>query len=399
MAADGKSETRSRVDVELGERAYPIHIGPGVLGSDVFFEPGHNGATLADELSGKQLMVVSNTTVGPLYRERLERALREAGVMDRLADRGGVGTPATMELPDGERYKDLEHLDRIFTALLEERFDRECVLVALGGGVVGDMTGFAAACYQRGVPYIQVPTTLLSQVDSSVGGKTGVNHPLGKNMIGAFHQPRAVLIDTTTLETLPPREVSAGLAEIIKYGIIRDAEFFAWLEANMEALVALDPAALTHAIERSCAIKAEVVAADERESGHRALLNLGHTFGHAIETGLGYGRWLHGEAVATGMLMAADMAARMGWLTPEDVARIDTLVTRAGLPTRAPADLSRARFMELMSVDKKARGGHIRLVLPTAIGDAVVSDDYDAEALATTLDEHHALPPSGPALP
>ena len=388
--ADGRTATHSRVDVDLGERAYPIHIGPGLL---------DDAGALAEAITGEQVMVVTNTTVGPLYRERLEQTLREAGALDTPAGRDGELSVATVELPDGERYKDLDHLDRVFTALLEARFDRQCTLVALGGGVVGDMAGFAAACYQRGVPFIQVPTTLLAQVDSSVGGKTGVNHPLGKNMIGAFHQPRAVLIDTDTLKTLPAREVSAGLAEIIKYGIIRDADFFRWLEANMEALVDLEPAALTHAIQRSCAIKAEVVAADEREAGNRALLNLGHTFGHAIETGIGYGRWLHGEAVATGMLMAADMAARMGWLTAEDVTRIDTLITRAGLPTRAPADLSRARFMELMSVDKKARGGHIRLVLPTAIGEAVVTDDYDAAALAATLDEHHALPPSAPALP
>ena len=376
-------EAQAVVQVELGERGYPIHIGHGLLDDWAPFLPG---------IAGRQVMVVSNTTVAPLYRGQLERTLAALVVANKPVGDGGELDVRYFELPDGERYKDLTHLDGIFTALLEARFDRQCTLVALGGGVVGDMTGFAAACYQRGVPFIQVPTTLLSQVDSSVGGKTGVNHPLGKNMIGAFHQPRAVVIDIATLETLPPREIAAGLAEIIKYGIIHDATFFAWLEANMDRLVALDPEALTWAIQRSCAIKAEVVAADERESGRRALLNLGHTFGHAIETGLGYGHWLHGEAVATGMAMAADLAGRMGWLESTAVARIDALIARAGLPTRAPAELSRGRFLELMSVDKKARGGRIHLVLPTAIGAAEVTDAYDTAALAATLDEHHALP-------
>jgi 3-dehydroquinate synthase len=328
------------------------------------------------------VLVVTNTTVGPLYAERLEKAL--AGLeVERV------------ELPDGEAYKTLDHLDPIFTRLLERGFERGATIVALGGGVVGDMAGFAAASYQRGINFVQVPTTLLAQVDSSVGGKTGVNHRLGKNMIGAFHQPRAVVIDTDTLSTLDERQFAAGLAEVIKYGIIGDADFFAWLEANMGALVARDPAALSHAIRRSCEAKAAIVAADEREGGQRALLNLGHTFGHAIETGIGYGRWLHGEAVATGTLMAAELARRMGWLSEDEVHRIEALTVRAGLPTRAPADLSRARFLELMRVDKKALGGKIRLVLPTAIGKADVFDKYDWDALTATLDEHHALPARG----
>ena len=358
------------LDVQLGERSYPIHIGPGLLDA---------GEPLRAGIRGRQALVVTNTTVAPLYAERVERAL--AGLeVERV------------ELPDGEAYKTLDHLDPIFTRLLEGGFERSATIVALGGGVVGDMAGFAAACYQRGIEFVQIPTTLLAQVDSSVGGKTGVNHHLGKNMIGAFHQPRAVVIDTDTLATLDERQFAAGLAEVIKYGVMGDADFFAWLEENIGALVARDPATLTRAIRRSCEAKAAIVAADEREGGQRALLNLGHTFGHAIETGIGYGRWLHGEAVATGTLMAAELARRMGWLSDVDVHRIETLTVRAGLPTRSPADLSRERFLELMRVDKKARGGEIRLVLPTAIGEARVTTEYDPDALLATLDEHHALP-------
>jgi 3-dehydroquinate synthase len=280
----------------------------------------------------------------------------------------------------------------IYDALLGQRFDRQCTLIALGGGVIGDMTGFAAATYQRGVNYIQIPTTLLAQVDSSVGGKTGVNHPLGKNMIGAFCQPRCVLADITTLNTLHERHLSAGIAEIIKYGLIRDPEFFVWLEDNMEALLARDSAALMLAIERSCRNKAEVVAADEREAGERALLNFGHTFGHAIEAGLGYGRWLHGEAIGTGMLMAADLSQRQGWINDEHYNRIEHLIDRAMLPTRAPAELTSERFLELMAVDKKVSAGKIRLVLLHAIGAAVLSDSYDPALLRATLKAHHALP-------
>jgi len=351
------------LNVDLGDRAYPIFIGADLLGDSSLYLP---------HIHGGQVMIVSNETVAPLYLERVKGAL------------GGFRV-AEVILPDGEQYKTLEVLDRIFTALLQNRFDRGCTLLALGGGVVGDMTGFAAASYQRGVDFIQVPTTLLSQVDSSVGGKTGVNHPLGKNMIGAFHQPQCVVIDISTLKTLPDRELSAGLAEVIKYGLINDPEFFDWLEANMQALVAREPAALAHAIERSCADKAAVVAADERESGQRALLNLGHTFGHAIETGMGYGRWLHGEAVGAGMCMAADMSNRLGWLDREQLQRVSRLVAAAGLPVEPPEEISPQRFMELMAIDKKVLDGRLRLVLMKDIGNSVISGDFDPQALKKTL--------------
>jgi 3-dehydroquinate synthase len=349
--------------VDLGERSYPIEIGQGLL-----LKP----ELLTRHISGRQVMIVSNTTVAPLYLERVQASLQ------------GFNT-ATVILPDGEQYKTLDTLNSIFTALLEHRFNRGCTLVALGGGVVGDITGFAAACYQRGVAFLQVPTTLLAQVDSSVGGKTGVNHPLGKNMIGAFHQPGCVIIDTDSLDTLDDRQLAAGLAEVIKYGLIYDAGFFSWLEGNIAALKARDKQALAYAIERSCAIKAEIVAADERESGKRALLNLGHTFGHAIETGTGYGNWLHGEAVATGMLMAADLSARHGWLTREDVLRTEALLKQAALPTVPPATMSEQQFRELMAVDKKAVDDGLRLVLMKSIGDAFVTADYESGLLSETL--------------
>jgi 3-dehydroquinate synthase len=349
--------------VDLGDRSYPIFIGTDLIDDSALYRP---------YIHGGQVMIVSNETVAPLYLERVEAAL--SGF--RLA---------SVILPDGEQYKTLGVLDRIYTALLEHRFDRRCTLLALGGGVVGDMTGYAAASYQRGVNFIQVPTTLLSQVDSSVGGKTGVNHPLGKNMIGAFHQPQCVLIDIATLNTLPDRELSAGLAEVIKYGLINDSEFFTWLENNMPALMARDPEALAYAVERSCADKAAVVAADERESGQRALLNLGHTFGHAIETGMGYGSWLHGEAVGAGMCMAAAMSARLGWLDQAQVRRIDALVAAAGLPVLPPDEISPERFMQLMSVDKKVMDGQLRLVLMQDIGRSVISADFDPDALKQTL--------------
>jgi len=352
-----------KLQVDLGERAYPIHIGEGLIGDPRY---------LAPHVRGNQVMVVSNETVAPLYLERLMPALE------------GFQT-ATVILPDGEQYKNLDILDRIYTALLEARFDRSCTLVALGGGVVGDMTGFAAATYQRGVDFIQVPTTLLSQVDSSVGGKTGVNHPLGKNMIGAFHQPRAVIADTATLDTLPDRELSAGLAEVIKYGLINDADFFVWLEQHLPALMARDKVLLAEAIERSCADKAAIVAADEREAGQRALLNLGHTFGHAIETGMGYGQWLHGEAVGAGMAMAAEMSCRLGWLDECDRERIDRALERAGLPNRPPHTLGPDRFRELMAVDKKVLGGKLRLVLLKGIGGALVTADFPPAVLDATL--------------
>jgi 3-dehydroquinate synthase len=349
--------------VELGSRSYPIHIGQKLLG---------HGELLTRHIHSRQVMVVSNDTIAPLYLENVTQQLTNFDT-------------ASVILPDGEQYKTLDTLNIIFTALLEQRFNRDCTLIALGGGVVGDITGFAAASYQRGVAFLQIPTTLLAQVDSSVGGKTGVNHPLGKNMIGAFHQPGCVLIDTDTLDTLDDRQLAAGLAEVIKYGLIRDAGFFDWLEANMALLKARDKLALAYAIERSCAIKAEMVAADERESGQRALLNLGHTFGHAIETGTGYGNWLHGEAVATGMLMAADLSARHGWLSTETVQRTERILRLAGLPTSPPDEMDEAQFMELMAIDKKVIDGELRLVLLKAIGKAVVTGDFKAALLSETL--------------
>lgn len=356
------------LSVDLGDRSYPIYIGKGLLDQSL----------LSRHVRGRQVMIVSNETVAPLYLN----AIREqfAGL--------NVGS---VILPDGERYKDLDHLNLIFDSLLEQRHNRTTTLVALGGGVVGDMTGFAAACYQRGVEFIQVPTTLLSQVDSSVGGKTGVNHAKGKNMIGAFHQPVAVLVDTDVLSTLPERELSAGLAEVIKYGLIHDSEFFDWLEQNMAKLRGRDSEVLTQAIYRSCRIKAEVVAQDERESGIRALLNLGHTFGHAIETSQGYGTWLHGEAVGTGMLMAADLSARCGWVTAEEVNRIRELIVAAGLPIEPPANMSVEEFKQLMSVDKKVLDGQLRLVLLRGIGDALVTDRFDPALLDETLASGAAL--------
>jgi 3-dehydroquinate synthase len=350
--------------VELGERTYPITIGQGLL--DV-------SSLLTDHVAGRQVMVVSNEVVAPLYLQRVLGNLRGY-------------EQASVVLPDGEQYKNLETLNLIFDALLERRFNRSCTLVALGGGVVGDMTGFAAACYQRGTAFIQIPTTLLAQVDSSVGGKTGVNHPMGKNMIGAFHQPRCVVIDTDTLNTLDERQLAAGLAEVIKYGLIRDARFFRWLEAHMEMLLGRDPDTLSRAIQRSCLIKSEIVAADERETGQRALLNFGHTFGHAIETGTGYGKWLHGEAVAAGMCLAADLSARHGWLDGADVGRLKRLLQRAGLPTRHPSDLTASDFIGLMAVDKKVKDTGLRLVLLTAIGNAVVTSEFQRELLSATLE-------------
>lgn len=354
--------------VELGDRSYPIYIGPGLL---------RQAKLLTQHIPGRSAVVVSNTTVAPLYLERIESAL------DGLRHEHVI-------LPDGEQYKTLATLDTIFTSLLRGRFDRNTTLIALGGGVVGDITGFAAACYQRGVHFIQVPTTLLAQVDSSVGGKTGVNHELGKNMIGAFYQPRCVVIDTDTLDTLPDRELSAGLAEVIKYGLIGDREFLDWLEANLEKLMTREPQALAYAIHRSCQDKAAVVAADEREGGRRAILNLGHTFGHAIETGMGYGAWLHGEAVGCGMVMAAELSGRLGWLSETDVERVRSLVTRAKLPVAPPAELSAERFLQLMAVDKKVIDGTLRLVLLQALGQAVVTADFDPEVLRSMLASRQA---------
>ena len=355
--------------LNLGERSYPIHIGSGLLSHPELF---------ISHIRGKQVLVVSNETVAPLYLQKVLDALHEF-------------TVATVILPDGEQYKTLEVLNQIFDTLLEHRFNRHCCLIALGGGVVGDMTGFAAASYQRGVDFIQIPTTLLAQVDSSVGGKTGVNHPLGKNMIGAFHQPRCVLADTDTLNTLDDRQLSAGIAEVIKYGLIRDSDFFAWLEDNMQKLLKRDTQALIYAIEKSCQCKADIVAADERESGQRALLNLGHTFGHAIETGTGYGNWLHGEAVAVGMLMAADLSARQGWIDDHAIQQLDNLLKKAQLPTEPPASISTSQFKELMAVDKKALDNGLRLILLTAIGDAKISSNFESRLLDQTLDQQLPL--------
>ena len=356
------------LNVELGERSYPIFIGSDLLVNKDLVTP---------YVIGQQVMIVSNETVAPLYLDKVRQLFSGFDVHEVI-------------LPDGEKYKNLEILNRIFDALLENRFERKCTLVALGGGVIGDMTGFAAACYLRGVDFIQVPTTLLAQVDSSVGGKTGVNHELGKNMIGAFYQPRCVIADTDTLNTLDDRQLSAGIAEVVKYGLIRDLAFFEWLESNMQKLLHRDPEALAYAIERSCVNKAEVVAEDEKESGIRATLNLGHTFGHAIEAGSGYGKWLHGEAVGTGMLMAADLSQRMGNLTEQDVHRIDNIIDGARLPTRSPVNMNYQKFMKYMSVDKKVEAGEIRLVLLEAIGKATISSDYGSDLLKQTIDAHHA---------
>jgi len=352
------------LDLALGERSYPIHVGAGLI---------DDASLVLAHLKQRKVAVVTNTTVAPLYLERVRGSLEAAGVR-----------VITIILPDGEEHKNWGTLNIIFDALLEHRCERATTLIALGGGVIGDMTGFAAATYQRGAPFIQMPTTLLAQVDSSVGGKTAINHPRGKNMIGAFYQPRAVLADMQTLNTLPRRELQAGLAEVIKHGVIRDAEYFAWLEANIDALLAGDAEALAHAVVRSCEIKAAVVALDEREEGPRAQLNFGHTFGHAIETGFGYGTWLHGEAVALGMVMAADLSARLGMITRADAARLQGLIARAGLPVEVKG-MPAGRFLELMSHDKKAQEGKLRFVLLEAIGSATVRADVSPALLAETL--------------
>ncbi|MBL8443685.1 MAG: 3-dehydroquinate synthase [Zoogloeaceae bacterium] len=342
------------LNVALGDRAYPIHIGRGLL---------DNASLILPHLKKPRVAIVTNEVVGPLYLARLRTALSNAGV-----------SSTAVSLPDGEAHKDWQTLNLIFDALLGDRCERSTTLVALGGGVVGDMAGFAASAYQRGMPFIQVPTTLLSQVDSSVGGKTAINHPLGKNMIGAFYQPQLVLADTATLDTLPDQELKAGLAEVIKYGLIRDYAFFVWLEANIEKLLARDHDALVFAIERSCANKAEVVARDETEQGERALLNLGHTFGHAIEAGLGYGEWLHGEAVAAGAMMAAELSCRLGWISAAEVERIERIHRRAGLPVKGPA-LPVEQYLALMAGDKKVEDGRLRLILLRGIGRAVIHAD------------------------
>lgn len=348
--------------VDLGERSYPIYIGQKIL-SEALIKPF---------IKGNQVMVVTNDTIAPLYIDNL------------LANLSGFSVDVTI-LPDGESYKDLTHLNLIFDSLLKNKHNRTTTLIALGGGVVGDMTGFAAASYQRGVNFIQIPTTLLSQVDSSVGGKTGVNHPLGKNMIGAFYQPQLVVADISVFATLPDRELSAGIAEVIKYGLIYDYSFFCWLEENMERFVARDADIIMKAVYRSCEIKAEIVAQDEKEGGIRAWLNLGHTFGHAIETHQGYGNWLHGEAVAAGTMMALSLSSRMGWLSDEDVDRARHLFEKAKLPVTAPVNMSSTDFMDLMLVDKKVMNGQLRLVLLKALGEAVVTAEYSDDKLLDVL--------------
>jgi 3-dehydroquinate synthase len=351
--------------VDLDTRSYPITIGQGLLG-----EP----AWIAPYLHGQQVLIVTNETIAPLYLEKTLPSVANVQV-------------ATVILPDGEEYKTLEIMHRIFDTLLAQRFDRQCTLVALGGGVIGDITGFAAACYQRGVAFIQIPTTLLAQVDSSVGGKTGVNHPLGKNMIGAFHQPQCVVIDTDTLSTLEDRQLAAGLAEVVKYALINDFEFFEWLEQHAQKLLTKEAEALNFAIARCCQNKANIVTQDERESGIRALLNLGHTFGHAIETGAGYGHYLHGEAVAIGLRLSASLSAKLGWLSPQMVHRIVTLLQQMQLPTTIPQDLSVQSMLELMKVDKKVKQGKIRLILLKTIGQAQVIQDYPSLLLTQTLEQ------------
>jgi 3-dehydroquinate synthase len=347
------------ITVELGDRSYPIVIGRGLLGG---------GFDLARYTAGNDCLIVSNETVAPLYLKQL-RANLDGCAVDEL------------ELPDGEAFKTVETASSILDKLVAARAGRDTTLIALGGGVVGDITGFAAACYMRGVAFIQVPTTLLAQVDSSVGGKTGVNHPQGKNLIGAFHQPKIVLIDTDTLNTLPDRELKAGLAEVIKHGAIADRTFFAWLEANIDALLAKDPDALAYAVQRCCEIKAEVVADDERESGRRAILNFGHTFGHAIEHCQGYGDWLHGEAVAAGMVMAAELSG----LNDDDAARLKNLMASAGLPT-APPPAGPQALLDAMGLDKKVQQKQLRFVLLSALGEAYVSSDYDRARLLHILE-------------
>jgi 3-dehydroquinate synthase len=351
------------LQIALEERSYPIYVGCNLLDKPELY---------ARHIAGRQVLVVTNETIAPLYLDRVLAQLQHYQT-------------AQVILPDGEQFKTLEVLNLIFDALLANKFGRNATLIALGGGVVGDMGGFAAACYQRGIPFIQIPTTLLAQVDSSVGGKTGVNHTLGKNMIGAFYQPKCVIADADTLDTLDERQFSAGLAEVIKYGLIRDPEFFSWLEANMDSLLKRDKIAIAFAIERSCFNKAEVVAEDETETGVRATLNLGHTFGHAIETGAGYGEYLHGEAVAIGICQAADLSRRKGWLTDIDLDRVIALIKKAGLPANPPENLSPERFVQLMSVDKKNIDGEIRLILLKTIGQATLPVNVDSKLLNETL--------------
>jgi 3-dehydroquinate synthase len=362
LAAPDARGCMQTLTVELEDRSYPINIGAGLL---------NQHSLLQAALPARDILLVSNTTVAPLYAPAIKSALADRRVVEVI-------------VPDGEQHKTLATAGRVFDVLVANRFGRDALVLALGGGVIGDLAGFAAACYQRGIDFVQVPTTLLAQVDSSVGGKTAVNHPGGKNLIGAFYQPREVLTDTDVLKTLPTRELQAGLAEVIKYGMICDLAFFEWLEHNIDALKGLDPAALTHAIFRSCQIKAQIVGRDEREHGERALLNLGHTFAHAIEAATGYTEWLHGEAVGVGLLIAAGMSQRLGSLPEADLARVETLLKRAGLRTEAP-QIGAATAAGFMSIDKKVKSGRVRLVLLAGLGGAYISGDYPDDAFDETL--------------
>ena len=354
------------VNLDLGEQSYPIYIGEGLLARPELLRP---------HIAGRQILIVTNETIAPLYLEGL------VGQLQKISSDYQIDT---IQLPDGERFKTWETLNKIYDLLLEKKHNRGSTIIALGGGVIGDTAGFAAATYQRGIAFIQIPTTLLAQVDSSVGGKTAVNHPLGKNMIGAFYQPRAVLIDTSCLKTLPGRELSAGLAEVIKHAALGDIAYLEWIEANMAGLLAVDGEAMAYAVKLSCEIKAGIVAKDEREQGVRALLNLGHTFGHAIENGLGYGEWLHGEAVGAGMVMAADLSRRLGMLAQQDVDRLTAVIKSAGLPTRAPASVSN-QLVELMGRDKKVADSGLRFVLLEQLGKAVLVDKVDVSHLQATI--------------
>jgi 3-dehydroquinate synthase len=354
-----------KINIQFDERSYPIYIGEGLIS---------NYELISQHILGKKVAIITNETVADIYLKTL---------METVSPHKEL---ISIILPDGESYKSKDSLDSIYAQLLENKADREITLIALGGGVIGDITGFAAATYMRGVNFIQIPTTLLSQVDSSVGGKTGINHPLGKNMIGAFYQPKCVISDMNVLKTLPSRELSAGLAEVIKYGLIRDNKFFEWLESHIQYLMEMNPKYLIEAVQRSCENKAAVVEADEFESGIRAILNLGHTFGHAIEVAQGYGNWLHGEAVGAGMVMAAKLSQSMGWLADKDVGRIVALIKKAGLPTEPPK-ISVKKYMELMMLDKKTKDGQINLVLQKSIGDAVLTNQYDPKKLHQILEQ------------
>lgn len=364
------------LEVAAASRTYPIVFGEGLLEAS---------ETFREYVEGDKVLVVTNETVAPLYLSRVVRALEGCGVR-----------VFTEVLPDGEEYKSLECLSRVWDTCMEARLDRKSLIVALGGGVIGDITGFAAACFVRGIAFLQIPTTLLAVVDSSVGGKTAINHPMGKNMIGAFYQPRAVVVDSTVLSTLDDRQLAAGIAEIVKYGIIRDWEFFEWCEQNIERMVARDPDVLQYAMVQSCKHKADIVAQDERESGVRATLNLGHTFGHAIEASMGYGSWLHGEAVAAGMVMACEMSVRLGWIEPEVTRRVEAVFARASLPTRPPPSVTLERFMTYMSVDKKVEAGVLRLILLKGPGNAVLTSEFPEEVLFDTIMHYHQLYKASP---